>query len=140
MLYIDTSVLVTAWTIETRTAEIQQWFADNHAQDMVISDWTLTEFSSALSVKVRNGQLSADDRSRAMAVFGDLCASAFEIFPVLRSDFSDAARMADQFDLGLRAADALHLAIASRNGASLITLDKGLARACATIGAGHTLL
>ena len=55
MLYIDTSVLVAALTNESRTAEMQNWLASQRPEDLMISDWVMTEFSAALSIKVRTG-------------------------------------------------------------------------------------
>ncbi len=50
-------------------------------------------------------------------------------------DFVAAARLMEQFDLGLRAGDALHVAIAQQAGAArLVTLDKVFARAATQVG------
>ena len=45
MFYVDTSVLVSALTLETRTAQMQQWLAGQQADQLTVSDWTITEFS-----------------------------------------------------------------------------------------------
>ncbi|EJT06396.1 type II toxin-antitoxin system VapC family toxin [Rhizobium sp. CCGE 510] len=140
MLYIDTSVLVAAWTVETRTADVQQWLAKHASREMAVSGWTIAEFSSAIALKTRNGQIDQADRGKALAMFNELCPTTFEFLPISRAHFVDAARMTDQFEIGLRAGDALHLAIAVGSGATLITLDKGLAKACSIVGARHRLL
>jgi hypothetical protein len=57
MAYLDTRVLISALTNALRTMEIQEWLATQTVADLIISDWVITEFSSALSVKVRTGQL-----------------------------------------------------------------------------------
>ena len=57
MIYIDTSVFVAALTNESRTAEMQSWLASQRPDDLVISDWVMTEFSAALSIKVRTDQI-----------------------------------------------------------------------------------
>lgn len=140
MLYIDTSVLVAAWTIETRTDDVQQWLAARQFEEIAVSGWTITEFSSAIALKARNGQLDPDDRSKALALFKELCSTSFELLPISRSHFIEAARMPDQFNIGLRAGDALHLAVAIGSDATLVTLDKGLAKACSIVGAHYRLL
>jgi predicted nucleic acid-binding protein len=54
--------------------------------------------------------------------------------------FRTAARFADHYVLGLRAGDALHLAICSDHGATLCTLDRGLSEAGAALGVKTMLL
>ncbi|QKK27416.1 type II toxin-antitoxin system VapC family toxin [Rhizobium hidalgonense] len=140
MFYIDTSVLVAAWTIESRTEDAQKWLAEFAAEEMAVSGWTITEFSSAIALKTRNGQIDPADGGKALIMFKELCSTTFELLSISRAYFMDAARMTDQFEIGFRAGDALHLAIAISSDATLITLDKGLAKACGIVGARHRLL
>jgi hypothetical protein len=134
MLYIDTSVLVAALTNESRTAEMQEWLASQRTEDLVISDWVVTEFSAALSVKVRTGQLSAEHRADALAVFRTMAEESLGVVAVSRLDFDAAARFADQHASGLRAGDALHMAIAANHGYRLVSLDRGLVQAALMLG------
>ena len=53
---------------------------------------------------------------------------------VTGGNFCTAAKYVDQHALGLRAGDALHLAIASEHGASVHTLDQRLAAAGPALG------
>jgi len=66
-------------------------------------------------------------------------AESFAVIPVTSSHFQTAARLADQYRLGIRAGDALHLAIALDRGATLCTLDKRLAEAGAALGVSAKL-
>jgi predicted nucleic acid-binding protein len=134
MLYVDTSVIVSALTNEADTALSQIWLTRQEASELTISDWTTTEFASALSIKLRTGALGADRRAAALSTFTRLCVESLRILPVEREDFRAAARFADQFELNLRASDALHLAICANHGASLCTLDRRLAEAASRIG------
>lgn len=140
MLYIDTSVLVAALTREPRTSDIQDWLAAQPAGQLAVSDWVLTEFSSALSVKVRMGQLSPPDRAEVLAVFAELVEGSFEVLPVSRLDFRTAARFADQYATGLRAGDALHLAVARNHGTRIRALDRRLVAAAEALGVSAVLL
>lgn len=134
MLYVDASVIVSALTNEAETSLSQSWFAEQETSELAISDWTITEFHSALSVKVRTRTLGASHRAAALSVFTRLSAKSLQVLPVARDDFVAAARYADYSDLNLRAGDALHLAICANYGAKLRTLDRRLGEAGARLG------
>ena len=140
MLYVDTSVLVGALTNESRTAEMQDWLTTQNPEDLVISDWVMTEFSAALSIKVRTGQLSPVNRSDVLAVFRSMAEASLDVVAVSRLDFAAAARFSDQHATGLRAGDALHLAIASNHGYCLVSLDRRLGEAAQALGVSVHLL
>jgi hypothetical protein len=82
-----------------------------------------TEVSSALSIKLRRGDIDLTERAGALAAFNRMCGDTLTVLPVLPSHFQIAAHFSDRHDLGLRGSDALHLAICADHGASLATLD-----------------
>src|SRR5689334_1273092 len=123
MLYLDTPLLVAAFTNEAETERIQHWLGRQPEDNLAISDWVATEFTSALSIKLRTGQIDANDRAEVLAKFAQLAADSLTVVPVSRLQFRRAARFADQHTLGLRAGDALHLAVCADHGATLCTLD-----------------
>ncbi|MGH7088611.1 MAG: type II toxin-antitoxin system VapC family toxin [Stellaceae bacterium] len=125
-LYLDTSLLVTALTSEPETVRMQGWLAQHEADGFAISGWVITEFSSALSVKMRTQQITRDHRAAALATFARLCAESFAILPVSDVEFRAAALFADQHAVGVRAGDALHLAICAAHSITLCTLDRRL--------------
>jgi len=133
-LYLDTSLLVAALTNEAETGRMQAWLGDQEPDSLVISDWVTTEFSSALSIKLRARQIEAVHRADALAMLTRLSSDSFTILPVSGLQFRTAARFADQYALGLRAADALHLAICADHGATLCTLDRRLSEAGPALG------
>ena len=53
--------------------------------------------------------------------------------PVAPSDYQAAARLCDRAELGLRAGDSLHIAVAVTNGLPIATLDKVMEAACGLI-------
>jgi len=126
MLYLDTSLLVAALTNEAETGRIQSWLSQQTEDDLAISDWVVTEFSSALSIKLRAGRIEPAHGAESLAVFTRLTTESFAVVPASRLQFRAAARLANQHALGLRAGDALHLAICADHGATLCTLDRRL--------------
>ena len=132
--YLDTSFLVAAFTNEIKTPVVQQRLGAQLAAELAISRWVITEFSSALSLKLRTGQVTATERANALADFEKLWTKSLTLLPVTEAHFSTAASFADRHKLGLRAGDALHLAICADRRATLHTLDRRMADAARALG------
>jgi len=127
MIYVDTSVIVALLTVEPKTQDVTAWYAGLR-DTPCCSDWLLTEFSSALSIKLRTGQINEANAKRVRKEFALMADGGLRIVPVSRGAFKHAAEMVKLHDYGLRAGDSLHLAVALELGASHIaTLDGPLA-------------
>lgn len=130
MPYLDTSVLVPLFVPEPESEAVRAWFAAQGSRALAISDWTLTEFASAMGIKVRDKGLKASQATRACSLMDELAQQSFKIFTPTRVDFRRAANLLRQHRLGLRAGDALHLAIAQNQCVDcLYTMDQRLVKA-----------
>lgn len=113
-VYVDTSALVAMITAEPRSAPLRNWLRSNPGRALISADWCVTEVASALSIKVRSGQLEAALADEAWNEFGAACDGLLDLLPVAPGDFTLAAQMCRGVPSGLRAGDALHLAVAVR--------------------------
>lgn len=134
MIYCDTSLLVAALTPESTTPRVQQWLRAQQAGNLCASVWCETEFASALAIKVRQGALLIEQRAGVLTRWHKTLARGLVSIPVPEQAWDLATRFCDRYELRLRAADALHVAIASLGGHSLATLDLVMAEAAVAAG------
>ena len=127
MVYVDTSVLVALLTNEATAKRIMKWLAEE-SRPLVSGDWCVTEFASALALKQRTSQIDQRQRNAVWREFNEFCDGTIRLVPLGREVFSDAATLVHKSKNGLRAGDALHLALAVRlQVAAFFTLDARLA-------------
>lgn len=119
---------------------MQAWLGEQAPGTLTISDWVVTEFASALAMKLRMGLLEVHARAEVLATFARIKHASLEQLTISRADFRLAEQFVHQHATGLRASDALHLAVAANHGDRLYTLDKVLADAAATLGVSAHLL
>jgi uncharacterized protein len=130
MRYFDTSFL-TPLILEERNSSRIAWFVGAlPAGELAISRWTEVEFASLLARDVRMGALRGDEAREADALFEDVVRQSFVVLSPGAEDFALARRYLHNFETGLRAGDALHLAIAGNSQADAIySLDKSMIKA-----------
>jgi uncharacterized protein len=134
MRYCDTSFLAPLILEEATSVKVERFISAMPSGELAISHWTQVEFSSLLAREVRMGGLVAEAAVEADAQFAAIVAETFVILLPGADDFDLARRFLGNYGTGLRASDALHLAIADNRGAQAIyTLDNKL------LAAGRTL-
>ena len=125
-VYCDTSLIIASLTYEAHSPAVWRWLRMQSDRRLYVSDWTDTEVSSALSLKVRTGQISAVDRIDLLETWRASIGTNYERVGVSAENFATAAGFVERYELGLRAADSLHLAIAQAHGLAMATLDTRL--------------
>jgi len=135
MIYLDTSFLVPLVLREATSAGVATVMGKLGDQALVVSHWTSVEFASLIARQVRMGGMDRHGAARAVAQFEEMLDASFDVVAPTVDDFRLARAYLAAYETGLRAGDALHLAIAGNRGARTIySLDKGLVRACAMLG------
>ena len=135
MLYFDTSFLAPLILEEPTSVAVERFVSGLAAGSLAISHWTRVEFSSLLAREVRMGGLEPPAAMAADAEFEAVVAESFIVIVPAADDFDLAKRYLGEFSLGLRAGDALHLAIASNHRAETIfSFDRKLLSAGKAIG------
>jgi predicted nucleic acid-binding protein len=133
MRYVDTSVLMAYLMPETGSAVAEEFMLSVGAP-LAISSWTEVELLSALGLKVRTKQLSRAAAHEVVDAYSRLVAPQLHRISIEDADHRQAMILLDGWRTALRAGDGLHLAIAAAHGATVYTLDRGMASAGATLG------
>jgi uncharacterized protein len=131
--YVDTSVWVALLCRESAAPRIATWLAAGPA--VMTSPWTQVELASALGIKARRGELSQGLVSEICAAYQRLLnRNDLTLCGVASTDYQEAVLLCENIETGLRAGDALHLAVAQRCGANrFFSFDQRLntrAKAC----------
>lgn len=134
-LYCDSSALLKLYLREPGSDELNR--AVEGRRDLWVSDLAVTEIVSALSRRLREGAITREVVRRAQhAILRGLDAQVYRRVELTR----DVHRRAEHFLLSLptvplRAADALHLALAtSARAASMASFDARLTAAARVVG------
>ena len=135
MLYFDTSFLTPLILPEATSEPVEAFFNALPPEDLAVSHWTRVEFASLLAREVRMGGLDSASAQEADSRFEAMIRESFIVILPNPDDFDRARDCLNRFDTGLRAGDALHLAIAWNRGSEAIySLDKRMIAAGKTLG------
>jgi hypothetical protein len=132
-LYLDTSAIVD-FVIPGAFSRRADAFLAANPDGLAISDFAAAEFAAVIARRVRSGELQTDEARDALADFDGWSGRATLRIEVAPVDIAQADGYIRRLDLPLRAPDAIHLAIARRWGATLVTFDRGMATAARSLG------
>lgn len=122
--YVDASLIIPTLVVETASDPAVDWFAAHDTAEFFISAWVETEVASALAMKRRMGMLDAAKTNAAENRFDIMASTLFSFAPISTASFRDAASIVRTTGTGVRAADALHLAVARRSALGIATCDR----------------
>lgn len=113
MIYLDTSFVAPLVVAEETSDAVEAFVRRIKAGELATSLWTQVELASLVARKHRMGELS---ESQAVAVRGEferVLDESFDLLLPAAADFAAAAKFLALPKTGLRAGDALHLAVAA---------------------------
>ncbi len=132
-VYLDASILVAIVRNEPTRALLTH-FLDPARNVSCVSDLAIAEASAAIAAKGRASNRSAVLLASDFARLDEWAAEFAESVGTVPNDISTAGQLVRNPDIVLRAPDAIHIAAADRLGMTLLTFDRGMARAAATMG------
>ncbi len=140
MIYLDTSAIVPYYLPEKLSDFVEQ-LLQKQEDKPIISQLVEVELFSALSRRVRMGEVSQNDARRITELFENHLNEGLYRPVLLENQHYCLARdWISRFDLPLRTLDALHLAVCSINNVSLVTADDKLAQSATILGIDILLL
>lgn len=131
-IYLDTPVIVSAFTNEVAAILTRAFLHNRDAEPYRISWWVEAE-CRLQSTKVGRRLLDFAQRQKLVAEIAAFITESVTCLPVEHSHFVASGDLACRSN-GLRAGDALHLAIAGAQGATVCPLDAGMAQAAEGLG------
>ncbi|MBF0152169.1 MAG: type II toxin-antitoxin system VapC family toxin [Magnetococcales bacterium] len=135
MFYFDTSFVAPLILEELSSRRIQEFVVQLANEKWAVSHWTCVEFSSLLAREVRMRRMVQQDALEADNRFRKMIAESFVELSPTRDDFDLAGQYLRNYATGLRAGDALHLAVARNHHVrTLYTLDKTMLKAGLLLG------
>ncbi|MBV8798631.1 MAG: type II toxin-antitoxin system VapC family toxin [Alphaproteobacteria bacterium] len=133
--YFDTSFLMPLVRREPTTGEVEKFLRQQPQAELSTSHWARVEFCSGIARDVRMKVMTREDAALAIADFESKMSPGFSLLPIASPDCELAHEFLQRYETGLRAGDALHLAIARNNNAQAIySLDDKMLRAGKLLG------
>lgn len=127
-LYLDASAIVAILLMETSSEAVENLLRTARPP-LVSSSFCVGECAAALTALVRMNRKSQPQTTSLLRGLDAWIEKSFETTPTQDLDIGQATLLVRRFDLSLRLPDAIHIVTANRLNATLVTLDRGMARA-----------
>ncbi len=130
-LYLDASALLPLFIEEARSDQAHESLRGN---TLIISDFAIAEFSSGVARRARAGEITDSGAASVFAALDAWTLKATRRETLTAGDVNAAISLVRRLELGLRAPDAVNIAIAQRCTATLLTFDEKMARSARSLG------
>lgn len=128
MLYLDTSVVVPLCHREPISAAVLAVLQRFSEEEVALSDWTITEFYSAIGCTVRDKKMTVKQADKALDELNQRLQQGIITYQLDPEDHILAQSYMLDWRKAPKGADALHIAAARRLTARLVTHDKNMAK------------
>ena len=136
-VYLDTSFLLPYYISEATSSAVDKVLTS--LNNMFVSSWTRVEFTSALARQVRMGGFDPQQAKVYLEAFDQDLQQSYHLLTVHDSDYTLATHLLLRHPaLGLRAGDALHLAVTMNHKLTLYSLDTTFINAAHQLGHAAT--
>jgi predicted nucleic acid-binding protein len=132
-LYLDAGAVM-AVVAEEETNALVDPVIRNAGTLVLLSEFCLAECSAAISKLARMRIRSIGEADLLMDRLDRWAAALTNRTAIENADVTNAIGLVRRHELKLRAPDAIHIAATHRLGATLVTLDRGMARAATALG------
>jgi len=130
--YLDTNAIIGLLTADPLSARVGAVLREG-TEPLVLSDFAAAEFSSVVGRKARTGAITRQHALNALAALDHWSVRITRI-ELEAGDIARAAVFLRRLDLPLQAPDAIHIAIAQRLSATLVTFDRQMVSAARVLG------
>ncbi|MBI2752225.1 MAG: type II toxin-antitoxin system VapC family toxin [Betaproteobacteria bacterium] len=135
MFYFDTSFIAPLLLPEAASEAVEAFMRSLRSGLLATSAWTRVEFASLVSRRVRMRELDEDQAGAVRTRFAQLLSESFRVVLPGAADYDTAAMFLRNHKTGLRAGDALHLAVAHNQKMRLLySLDAQMVGAARALG------
>ncbi len=132
--YLDASLLVALLTPEALSGRAED-FIGLRSGPLAVSDLASAEFASAIARRVRTRETTLAEARTDLSDFDLWVTRSAQRVEIAATDVALATTFLRRLDLPLRTPDAIHIAIAQRLGATLVTFDRRMAASAGALGA-----